>query len=431
MDPIVLTLLVLMFVMIGFFSGKMSYAVVAVIGLTVLQVGGVLTPAQAWAGFSNTSVVLIVALFVVGGGFSKTSIITKMKIMLNGFQGKERTVVWATMGVASLLSVATASSIAMATLIPIVISLTADNPKLSRTQLLKSSSDMASIWTGTFPLGMAAGTYLMFNQIVENLGGEPNFTIFDMTIAKMIPVLACTVFQFVYGYKLSNHEPTAPLKDFGIKMPELKDGKLTTLTPFQDKFTIFMFIFSVAGMIFVSIVPIVPTYIIAIISAIGMVLFGGLNEKEAFGSISWNIVFMYAGVLPLSTALSNSGADQVVGNAIQAMLGGTTSPYVVTAAFFLSSMIITQFMSNTAVGTIFILLAAVTSINMGIDPRAAVLASGIGATISVLTPIASPNQTMVYGTGGYKIWDFVRSGLPITIIFFVFYIITAPIFFPF
>ena len=431
MDPIVLTLLVLLFVIIGFFSGKMSYAVVAVVALTILQIGGVLSPAEAWSGFANTSVVLVVALFVVGGGFAKTSLITRMKIMLNGFEGKDRTVIWATMGVAMLLSVVTASSIAMATLIPIIISLTDGNAKLSRTQLLKTSSDMTSIWTGTFPLGMAAGAYMMFNQIVENLGGTPNFTIFDMTLAKIIPVLACTLWQFFVGYKLCNREPNAPLKDFGIKSATLPDGKLTTLTPFQDKFTIIMFIFSVVGMIFVSLVPIVPTYIIAIIAALGMVLCGALNEKEAFGSIAWNIVFMYAGMLPLSTALSNSGAATVIGSSIQALLGGTTNPYVITGAFFLVSMILTQFMSNTAVSTIFQLLAAVTAINMGLDPRAAILAGAIGSTVSVMTPMASPNQTMTFGTGGYKMTDFVKAGLPLMIIFFVVYVITAPLFFPF
>ena len=431
MDPIVLTLLVLLFVVIGFFSGKMSYAVVAVIALTVLQIGGVLTPAETWAGFANTSVVLVVALFVVGGGFAKTSLIMRMKIMLNDFKGKERTVIWATMSVAMLLSVVTASSIAMATLIPIIISLTDGNEKLSRTQLLKTSSDMTSIWTGTFPLGMAAGAYMMFNQIVENLGGTPNFTIFDMTVAKIIPVLVCTLWQFFIGYKLCNREPHTPLKDIGNKTVVIPDGKLTSLTPFQDMFTIIMFIFSVVGMIFVSIVPVVPTYVIAIIAALGMVLCGALNEKEAFGSVAWNIVFMFAGMLPLSTALSNSGADAVIGTAIQNALGGTTNPYVITGAFFLVSMVLTQFMSNTAVSTIFQLLAAVTAINMGLDPRAAILAGAIGSTVSVMTPMASPNQTMTFGTGGYKMMDFIKSGLPLMIIFFIVYVITAPIFFPF
>lgn len=431
MSPVILTLLVLVLVIAGFFSGKFSYALVAVAALTILQIGGVLSPAETWAGFANTSVVLTVALFIVGGGFAKTSVITRMKQMLNGFTGRDRTVVWAVMGAGALLAVATASNIAAATLIPIVISLTDDNPKLSRTQLLKASGDMANIWVGTFPLGMAAGTYMMWNAMVENLGGQGTFTIMDMTVARILPVLACTLWQFTIGYKLVNKEASAPLKSFGNKVPVLPDGKLTTLTPFQDKCAIFFFTASIVGMIFVSVVPVVPTYIVATVCAMGMVITKVLSEGEAFGSVAWNIVFMYAGMLPLSTALTNSGADQVVANVIQSMLGGTNNPYILVAAFFLVSVILTQFMSNTAVGTIFPLLAAVTSLKMGIDPRAAVLASGIGATVSVLTPISSPAQTMIWGTGGYKIKDFIRSGLPLVIIFFVVYVVTAPRFFPF
>lgn len=431
MDPVLLTLLVLLFVIIGFFSGKMSYAVVAMTALVILQIGGVLSAAEAWAGFANTSVVLTVALFVIGGGFAKTSVITRMKRILNGFNGEDRIVIWAVMAVAALLAVTTASNIAMATLIPIIISMTDDNERLSRTRLIKSSSDMANIWVGTFPLGMSAGTYMMWNAMVENLGGAGNFTIMDLTIARILPVLACTVWEFTIGYRMVNKTPNAPFREFGNKVQTVPDGKLTNLTPFQDKCAIVLFAASIIGMIFVSIVPVLPTYLVACICAIGMVLTGVLSEKEAFGSISWNIVFMYAGTLPLSTALTNSGADQVVANMIQTALGGTTNPYILVAAFFLVSVFLTQFMSNTAVGTIFPLLAAVTCLKMGIDPRAAVLAAGIGATVSVMTPVSSPAQTMAWGTGGYKIADFVRSGLPLTIVFFVVYIITAPRFFPF
>ena len=430
MDPIILTLAVLVFVMIGFFSGKLSFALVSVAAVTILEIGGVLDAREAWAGFSDRSVVLTVALFVLGGGLAKTSLITRIKIMLKDYKGNSRNAIWAILGVSSLLAVCTASNIAAATLIPIIISLSEGNPNLSRTQLLKSSGDMMNIWTGTFPLGMAAGTFMLMNSIVENLGGTGNFKIMDMTIAKIIPVLVCTVFQFAIGYKFSNKEPNAPLKDFGNKLPELPDGKLTTLTPFQDKCSIIIFTLSIAGMIFVSVVPIFPTYIVAIVCALAMVLTGVLNEKEAFGSISWNIVFMFAGLLPLSTALSNSGADQVLAGFIQGMLGGSTNPYVIIGAFFLITVILTQFMSNTAVGMIFLVLAATTSLNMGIDPRAAMMAAGIGSTVSILSPIASPAQTMVWGTGGYKIKDYVKSGAPLTIIFFVVYMLTAPFFFP-
>ena len=435
MDPMILTLLVLVMIMVGFFSGKFSFALVSVTGIAILEIGGVLSAKEAWAGFSDKSVVLTVALFVLGGGLAKTSLITRLKYMLNDYKGDSKYAIWAILGASSLLAVCTASNIAAATLIPVIISLCDGNPKLSRTQIIKSSGDMMNIWTGTLPLGMAAGTFMLMNSMIENLGGTGTFKIMDMTIAKILPVIVCTIFQFVFGYKLANKEPHGPLKEFGLKVPNLPEGKLTTLTNFQDKAALSLFALSVLGMIFVSVkpaamMPFLTTNTVAIVCAILMVLCGALNEKEAFGSISWNIVFMFAGLLPLSTAMSNSGADQAIANLIQTMLGGTTNAYVIVGAFFLVPAILTQFMSNTAVGMIFLVLAAATSLNMGIDPRAAMLAAGIGSTVSVMSPIASPAQTMVWGTGGYNIKDFLKSGTPLVVIFFIVYMLTAPFFFP-
>lgn len=435
MDPLVLTLIVLVLVMVGFFCGKFSFALVSVTGITILQIGGVLSAAEAWAGFSDKSVVLTVALFVLGGGLSKTSLITRLKLLLNNYHGDNKFAIWAILGAAALLSVCTASNIAAATLIPIIISLCDGNERLSRTQLIKSAGDIMNIWTGTLPLGMAAGTFMLMNSIVENLGGVGTFKIMDMTLAKMLPVAACTIFQLLIGYKFYNKEPLSPLKDFGLKRLELPEGKLTTLTDFQDKAAITLFFASVAGMIFVSVKPsalwpVLTSNVVAVVCAILMVLIGVLNEKEAFGSISWNIVFMFAGLLPLSTAMSNSGADQAIAKLIQTMLGGTSNAYVIIAAFFLVTMFLTQFMSNTAVGMIFLVLAAATSLNMGIDPRPAMMAAGIGSTVSIMSPIASPAQTMVWGTGGYNIKSFFLSGAPMSIIFFIVYMVSVPLFFP-
>ena len=431
MDPLIITLFALVLIIVGFASGKFSYALVTIAGLLVLQIGKVLTPAETWSGFSNTTMVLYVALFVLGGGFTKTSLITRMKKILTGYEGNPRAVVWATMGAATLISIFSGVVVAAATVIPIIISITADNDKLSRTQILKPAIDISSMWSGTLPVGLGAGAYLLFNNIVENAGGVGNFTIMDNTISKIFPLIACLIWELFYGWKLIPHKPLTPLKEFGTKIDTPTDGKLTSLTPFQDKVAIFLYFGSVIGMVLVSFFPIVPTYIVAVVCAIIMVLTGVLNEKEAFGSISWTIIFMYAGLLPLTTALQNSGAGQLLTDGLQTMLGGSTNPYYITAVFFLVPAIATQFMMNSAVSSIFMALGAVVCVNLGMDPRCAILAAVAASGCSVLTPMSCPPLAMLYGTGGYTMKSFFTSGLPLFIIFFVVYLITAPIFFPF
>ena len=433
MSPLIITLIALAVIIIGFASGKFSYALIAVVGLVILQVGKVLTPAETWSGFANTTMVLYVSLFVIGGGFTKTSLLTRMKSMLSGYQGNPRAIVWATMGAATLLSIFSGVIVAAATIIPVIISITEDNDKLSRTQILKPAIDISSMWSGTLPVGLGAGAYLLFNSIVENAGGVGNFTIMDSFVAKIIPLLACLIWEVLFGWKLIPKEPQSPLKEFGSAVPtaKLEGGALTTLTPFQDKMAIILYFGSVLGMIFVSFVPIVPTYIVAAVCAILTVLTGVLNEKEAFGSISWTVIFMYAGLLPLTTALQNSGVGQLLTDGLQTMLGGSTNPYFVTAVFFLIPAVATQFMMNSAVSAVFMALSAVVCVNLGMDVRCALLASVAASGCSVLTPMSCPPLAMLYGTGGYTMKSFFISGLPLFIIFFVVYVFTAPLFFPF
>lgn len=431
MDPVILTLIVFAALIIAFCSNKISYAVIAVAGVAILQIGGVLTPAQAWAGFSDSSVILFVALFVMGGSLSKTSLIARLKNMLNGFTGKPRTVVWAVMGSAIILSIFTNSTVAIVTLIPIVISITKDNDKLSRTRMLKPAADMATLWVGTFPLGLGAGTYMLFNSIVENSGGVGTFTIMDNAVAKIIPLIVCTLFQFFVGYKISPEKPLTPLQDFGLAVEQPKDGQLTTLTPFQDKAALILFFGGVAAMVFVNFVPIVPAYIVAVVCALLMVLTGVLSEKEAFDSIAWNIVFLYGGLLPLATALQVSGAGQLLTDGFSFILGGNTNPYLILGVFFLVPCILTQFLLNTAVSTIFMTIGAVVCINLGMDPRAAILAAVSSSGVATMSVMATPTVAVVADTGGYTPKSLALSGLPLVVIYFIVFMITTPIFFPF
>lgn len=430
MSPVAITIIVFLLVIIFFIWGKYPYWVPLIGALVIFQLTGILTPAQAWSGYSDNSLIMAVAMFIVAAGFTKCSLVTRMKRMLNNYQGSSRTVLYVVMLMAILLSTVLASAMTMVTMVPVIVALTKENDKVSRTRMIKASGDLANIWSGILPLGLAATSYMMWNTMIENLGGTPNFTIMDLTIAKIFPVLACTVWQFLFGYKLSNAEPHSPLVDMGSKI-ELEDGQLTTLTPFQDRCAIILFFGSVAGMIFVNFVPIATTTQIAVICSLLMIVTGVLTSKQAFDGVAWDIVLLYGGILPLSTALTNSGASEVIGRTIQAMLGGVTNPYILVAAFFIVPLILTQFLSNTAVGMIFPTLAATTCLYMGIDPRAAVLAAGISATVSVLTPFSSPSQSIMWGSGGYTMKDYLRAGLPLVVIFTVVFVFTTPIFFPF
>ena len=103
----------------------------------------------------------------------------------------------------------------------------------------------------------------------------------------------------------------------------------------------------------------------AVTGALVCVLTGCLTEKQAYASIDWVTIFLFAGMMPVSKALDKTGAGKVIANAAVSAMGGSPSPIVVTIVLFILSCGLTQFMSNTA---------------------SAALLCPIGIAISLLTP---------------------------------------------
>ena len=142
-----------------------------------------------------------------------------------------------------------------------------------------------------------------------------------------------------------------------------------------------------------------------------MVLLGVLSEKEAIASVNWSMVFMFAGVLPLATALTKTGASDVVAKAIQTALGGTTNPWIINIAFGLVVFIMTQFLSNTAMVAVFVPLALMVCTELNMNPTGIMGIVYIAATSSYLTPMATPGVPLAMGAAGYTFKDVVKMGL--------------------
>ena len=99
-------------------------------------------------------------------------------------------------------------------------------------------------------------------------------------------------------------------------------------------------------------------------------------------------------------------------------------------AMYLVCMILTQFMSNMAVGSAFQTLAAVIAVQFGYDGRAMMLSAQEGASNAFMLPTATPAMMMGYEAGGYRIKDFVKMGIPVTILMTIIFSLYTPMMFP-
>ena len=171
---------------------------------------------------------------------------------------------------------------------------------------------------------------------------------------------------------------------------------------------------------FVSIVKAV------ILGAITLLVLKVLSIQDAYESIDWSVIFLIAALIPLGQALHTTQADITISNSIL-YLANLIMPFfseetyyiIIISSLYLLSMIISSFLSNAAVAIVFTPIAIAISNYSGIDPRPLIFAVCLGASNSFLTPIGYQTNMMVYAPGQYKFNDFIKVGLPLSIVFWL------------
>jgi di/tricarboxylate transporter len=169
-----------------------------------------------------------------------------------------------------------------------------------------------------------------------------------------------------------------------------------------------------AIVLIVAITDILPLPEVMLAGAVAMVLAGCITMDEFYRAIEWRVIFLIAGMLPLSIALSVTGVSHVAGELIVDALNGQTILLVV--AMFLLTVVTTQFIG----GQVSALLVGPIAINAAlqgqINPQAMAVAVAIGCSTAFLTPIAHPVNVLMMGSGGYKFSDFMKIGFGMTVV---------------
>ena len=195
----------------------------------------------------------------------------------------------------------------------------------------------------------------------------------------------------------------------------------------------------------VSILAIITTIILAafgilpilkgaIISAVILLLLRIISPNEAYQSIHWQVIVLIAALIPLGIAIESTGTAAFIGQLISETVSNFSpnkQPYVLLGLIYLITMILTEVSSNTATAIIMAPIVMAVTNQMGIDARPFIFAVCFAASASFVTPVGYQTNLMVYGPGGYKFSDFIKVGLPLSIIFWLLAILFIPIIWPF
>lgn len=172
-----------------------------------------------------------------------------------------------------------------------------------------------------------------------------------------------------------------------------------------------------------------PISISAVVGGTVMVLTGCLTMEQAYRAIDWRAIFLIAGMLPLGTAMQETGAATYLANQMMELLGDA-GPWPVIMGLYILTAMATMIIPTAALVVLMspIVLSAMS--DLGVRPETAMMAVAMAASASFTSPISHPANILVMGPGGYRFVDYLKVGVPLTIVVFVTVMILLPIFWP-
>jgi di/tricarboxylate transporter len=173
----------------------------------------------------------------------------------------------------------------------------------------------------------------------------------------------------------------------------------------------------------------VPIYIAVVIGAAVMVLSKCLTMEEAYRYIEWKAVFLIAGMLPLGTALDQSGAARLLAEGMVSALG-PLGPNAVLLGLLVVTFAATSIIPTAALVVLMVPIALTTSAALEISPYALMMGIAMAASSSFTSPISHPANVLVMGPGGYRFIDYVKVGVPLTLVVLVVLMVVLPVFYP-
>ena len=420
MEPITITLCLLVFAIAMFVWEKIPLAVTSMVVCVALVLTGVLNLKQAFAGFIDTNVILFVAMFIVGGALFETGMANKVGGVITRFAKTEKQLIFTIMVVVGVMSGFLSNTGTAAVLFPVVIGVAAKSG-FGRSPLLMPLVFAAALG-GNLSLIGAPGN-LIAQSALQNIGS--GFGFFEY--AKLgLPMLVCGVIYFLtIGYKfLPNHPNRGEVGSVG----EQRD--YSHVPRWKQILSFVVLIATILGMIFEKQTG-VSLAVAGCIGALVLVVTGVLTEKQAYKAIDSQTIFIFGGTLALAKALEMTGAGKLVADHVIGLLGQNSSPFMLLVVVFALSIIMTNFMSNTATVALLVPVSLSIAAGMGADPRAVLMATVIGSSCAYATPIGMPANMMVLSAGGYKFVDYAKSGIPLIIVSTIVSLILLPILFPF
>jgi di/tricarboxylate transporter len=172
-----------------------------------------------------------------------------------------------------------------------------------------------------------------------------------------------------------------------------------------------------------------PIAVAAVVGGTIMVLTGCLTMENAYRAIDWRAIFLIAGMLPLGTAMQDTGAATYLAGQVMDLLGDA-GPWPVIMGLYILTAMATMIIPTAALVVLMSPIVLSAMGDLGLEPQTAMMAVAMAASASFTSPISHPANILVMGPGGYRFVDYLKVGVPLTLVVFIAVMGLLPIFWP-
>jgi di/tricarboxylate transporter len=182
---------------------------------------------------------------------------------------------------------------------------------------------------------------------------------------------------------------------------------------------------SLALVVALMVSGVVPNVQAALIGCLLMGALGCVDLNSAYRSINWQSLVLIVGMLPFSAALQRTGGVDLAANGMLALIGGA-GIHAVLATLFGVTALLGMFISNTATAVLMAPVALAIAKDLHASPYPFAMIVALAASAAFMTPVSSPVNTLVVTPGNYRFADFVRVGVPFTVIVLIVTVLLVP-----
>lgn len=372
----------------------------------VLVIARIVSPADVVSGFASSTIIMIVAMMVVGGALFEVGVCDKIARIATRFAKTERQMIMGIYLITGAISSVMSDTASMCVLIPLIVGMCKKHPEYSASRLIFSAF-LGSLAGGRLTLIGDSSVFLKLAEYIESVGGT--FGMFEPTKIGIPLFVINALWLWFWGYKAI---PVCEISAAGSKMT----GEFDENAPaWKQVAAVMVLVLVVVGIVFSDLLGI-PPYMFAVFGAVAVAFLRIFKKGALYNTMDWGIVIMMGGCVPLATALSTSGAADMLANGIVSLIGGSNNPYLICTVIFLIATVMTQFMSNVVMITLFAPICISLAGTIGANPVTMLIVMAMGGLMSFLTPISCGMANLAYAYGGFKFNDFFKVNISLAVI---------------